>query len=87
MIFNRKVWSFLGGMATTVVVDKALKSKAVHDLTVKTMAKGINVKKGMMEKYEEMKEDADDLAYEAREEARRQKEAAVIIEEEAPAAE
>ncbi|MDO5712840.1 MAG: DUF1490 domain-containing protein [Tissierellia bacterium] len=82
MFLNKKVLSFIGGVASTVVVDKVLKSKAAHDGAVKIMAKAINLKKSAAETYESMKEDADDLAFEAREEARRQKEAAVVVEEE-----
>ena len=81
MILNKKIMSFAGGVASTIVIDKVLKSKAVHDGAVKVMAKAINLKKAAEETYESIKEDADDLAYEAREEARRQQEAAEVINE------
>lgn len=78
---KKKLLSVVGGMAAGILVERVLKSDAVHHAAVKTMAKGINLKKSAVECYESIKEDADDLAYEARREARRQKEATIVVEE------
>lgn len=81
ILANKKVLSFVGGLATSLVVGKVLKSKAVHDCAVKTMASAINLKKDLNGKYESIKEDAEDLAHEARVEAEKQKEATFEVNE------
>lgn len=79
---NKRLWAFIGGVATTLVASKAAKSKLVHDTTVSAMASAINLKKDMTAKYESMKEDAQDLAHEARMEAERKQAAVLQVEAE-----
>lgn len=77
---RKTAFTFAGGIFATLIAKKMLKSEKAHDLAVKAMAKGINIKKDLEKGYENLKECADDLAHEARKEASRQKAEEVITE-------
>lgn len=64
-----KTIAFVGGVLTATVGAKALKSERVRKATVNVMAKGMKLQQDAMSTLETMKEEAQDLCHEAREEA------------------
>lgn len=68
-ITSKKVLSFLGGVATATIGVKILKSAPVRNAAVKTIAAGMKLQQDAMSTFEAMKEDAQDLCYEARQQA------------------
>jgi hypothetical protein len=68
-IRSAKVLSFIGGMAAAVVGTKILKSDLVRKGAVKALAKGMKLQQDAMSAFEAMKEEAQDLCYEAKKQA------------------
>lgn len=66
---NEKAMIFLGGVAAGTLGLKALKSNAAKKLYVSTLANGMKMQQDAQQLFETMKEDAEDLCYEARNEA------------------
>ena len=66
---NEKAMIFLGGVAAGTLGAKVLKSKAAKKFYVTTLANGMKIQKDAQELFESMKEDAEDLCFEARKEA------------------
>lgn len=66
---NEKAMIFLGGVAAGTLGLKALKSKAAKKLYVTTLANGMKIQQDAQQLFETMKEDAEDLCFEARKEA------------------
>lgn len=56
---------FVGGIATAVVGAKILKSQTTKDLATKGMAGVISAKKDAEETFQDMKENAEDIVYDA----------------------
>lgn len=65
-------WSFVAGAAATIVGGKILKSEAVHEAVVKTVAKGLMIKDEAQVKLATIKEQSQDLYAEAVAEKQRQ---------------
>ncbi|MDR1205982.1 MAG: DUF1490 domain-containing protein [Peptococcaceae bacterium] len=66
---SAKVLSFIGGVAAATVGIKILKSDIVRKGVVKVLAKGMKVQQDAMSAFEAMKEEAQDLCYEAQQQA------------------
>ena len=62
---NQKFLFFVGGAVAALVGKKALKSKAIHKLTVQGIAAGIKLQKDALEKIQNIKEEATDLYMDA----------------------
>lgn len=65
---NEKAMIFLGGVAAGTLGLKALKSKTAKKLYVTTLANGMKIQQDAQQLFETMKEDAEDLCFEARKE-------------------
>lgn len=65
-ITNKKVLAFVGGIATATIGVKILKSGPVRKAAVKTLACGMKLKDDAMTAMETIKEDAQDVYSEAR---------------------
>jgi hypothetical protein len=65
-IRSAKVLSFLGGVAAATVGTQILKSDFVRRGVVKALAKGMKLREDAMSAFEAMKEEAQDLCYEAK---------------------
>lgn len=65
---NEKAMIFLGGVAAGTLGVKVLKSKAAKKLYVTTLANGMKIQQDAQQLFETMKEDAEDLCFEARKE-------------------
>lgn len=66
---NEKSLCFLGGIAAATLGVKAIKSQTARDLCVTGLAKGMKLHKDAQATFETMKEEAQDLCYDARVEA------------------
>lgn len=64
---NEKAMLFVGGVLAGTLGLKALKSKATKKFCVNTLANGMKVQKEAQVLFETIKEDAEDMCYEARE--------------------
>ena len=62
---SAKVICFISGIAAALVGVKMVKSKAVRKACVATMAKGMKLQKDAQEAFQNMKEEAEDLCFEA----------------------
>lgn len=62
---HRRAAYFVGGLLTAIVGKEILKSSQVRGAVVKTMAKGMKMQKDAQTYIQNMKEDAEDLCYEA----------------------
>lgn len=58
---------FAGGVATALIGMKILKSQTTKDLATKGMAGVISAKKDAEETFQDMKETAEDIVYDANE--------------------
>jgi len=65
---NEKAMIFVGGIAAGTLGMKVLKSKGAKKLFVNTLANGMKLQQDAQQLFETMKEDAEDICYEAREE-------------------
>lgn len=59
---------FLGGVAAGIIGMEILKSKTTKELATKGMAGVISAKKDAEESFQDMKETAEDIVYDANEE-------------------
>ena len=57
---------FVGGVAAAVVGSKVLKSPKARELCVAGMAKGMKLQQDAQVTFQNMREDAQDLCYEAK---------------------
>lgn len=62
---NKHLLLFAGGIATAVIGKKILESKTTKDLATKGMAGVISTKKDFEETFQDMKENAEDIMYDA----------------------
>lgn len=65
-----KFWSFVGGVAAAGIGSAICGSKKCRELTVAAVAKGMQVKQDASEGLQSIKDDAADLAEEARQQAK-----------------
>ncbi len=72
---NEKFTFFIGGAAAALIGLKALKTKTARKLAVNALATGMKLQEDARVSYENIREDAADLCYEAKMEAAAQKEA------------
>ncbi len=63
---NEKFLFFLGGMAAATLGVKALKSDRARKLCVNGLAKGMQLQKDAQATFQSMREDAQDLCYDAK---------------------
>ena len=63
---NKKLWAFIGGVATTTLLPAILKSKPAHNVAVSAVAKSMEVKDDTKARVESVKEDASDIYAEAK---------------------
>lgn len=66
---NEKLLCFLGGAAAATLGVKALKSNKTREVCVKSLAKGMKLQKDAQETFQNMKEDAADICYDAKQQA------------------
>ena len=66
---NEKLLTFIGGAAAAVVGTKILKAKKTRELCVKGLACGITAKNNAEAAVQSIKEDAEDICHDAREQA------------------
>ena len=67
LIKNEKSLLFAGGVLLGTLGLKAIKSTAARKFYVSTLANGMKLQKDAQHMFESMKEEAEDLCYEARE--------------------
>lgn len=65
---SNKFLFFVGGAATAVVGTKALKSKTAREICVKGLAKGMKLQQDAKVALQNMKEEAEDICYDAKKE-------------------
>jgi len=68
-VTNKKVLAYLGGIATATLGVKILKSNPVRRAAVRTVAGGMKLRDSAMSTFETIKEDAQDLYHEARQQS------------------
>lgn len=66
---NEKLLCFVGGVAAATFGVKALKSNKTRAACVKGLAKGMQLQKDAQESFQNMKEDAADICYDAKQQA------------------
>ena len=66
---SAKVICFLSGIAAALIGVKMVKSKTVRKACVATMAKGMKLQKDAQEAFQNMKEEAEDMCFEAQKKA------------------
>jgi|GEM_PF-2016982 len=66
---NKKVLAYIGGIATATLGVKILKSGPVHRAAVRTAAESMKLRDSAMNAFETIKEDAQDLYHEARQQS------------------
>ena len=63
---NSKLWSFVGGIAVSAIGTALSKNSMVRKGAVNAVAQGMLLKEGVQENLQSIKDDAEDLAAEAR---------------------
>jgi len=63
---NERFLCFVGGIAAATLGVKALKSDKTRDLCVKGIAKGMKLQKDAQETFQNMKEEASDICFDAK---------------------
>ena len=66
---HQKLVSFVGGVLAAAVGSKILKSQNTRRLCVIGLARGMKLQRDAQEAFQNMKEDAQDLCYDAKVEA------------------
>lgn len=62
---HKHVLLFAGGIAAAIIGTKIIKSQTTKDLTTKGMAGVISAKKDAEETFQDMRENAEDIVYDA----------------------
>lgn len=65
---NEKVLCFAGGVAAAIVGTKVLKWDKTRKACVKGLAKGMKIQQDAKEVFQNMKEEAEDICYDAKQE-------------------
>ena len=66
---NDKLMCFIGGVVTATIGVKILKSDKTRGACVRGLAKGMKLQRDAQEIFQNMKEDASDICFDARKEA------------------
>ena len=66
---NQKVWCAIGGAAAVIVGKKILTAKKTRELAVTGLAKGMKLQKDAKAAFQNMKDEASDICYDAKTEA------------------
>lgn len=66
---NEKLWCAVGGAAALIVGKKIVKSKKTRELAVSGLAKGMKLQSDAKSAFQNMKDQASDLCYDAKTEA------------------
>ena len=66
---NQKLWCVIAGAAGVIAGEKLLKSKKVREVAVNGLAKGMKLKYDAEEAFQSIKDDAEDVCYDARKRA------------------
>ena len=70
---NEKFWLVLAGAAGAIIGGKILKSPKTRELVVNGLAKGMMLRDDAKAELTNMKEEAEDICYEARQKAKTDK--------------
>ena len=79
---NEKLWLVLAGAAGAIIGGKILKSPKTRELAVNGLAKGMMLRDDAKEELTNIKEEAEDICYEAHQKAKNEKGSYNEIEEE-----
>lgn len=66
---NEKFLYGLGGAAAIIVAKKIITSKTTRQLVVSGLAKGMKIQNDAKSKFQDMKDEASDICYDAKSEA------------------
>lgn len=66
---NEKLWCAVAGAAGAIIGGKILKSKKTRELAVSGLAKSMKLSHDAKAAFQDMKDEAEDLCYEAKEQA------------------
>lgn len=66
---NQKFWCVVAGAAGVVAGEKLVKSKKARKLAVNGLAKGMKLKYDAEEVFQSIKDEAEDVCYDARQKA------------------
>ena len=66
---NQKLWCAVGGAAAVIVGKKIVKAKKTREIAVTGLAKGMKLQSDAKAAFQNMKDEAQDLCYEAKEQA------------------
>lgn len=66
---NEKLWCAIAGAATVIIGKKVLTSKKTRELAVSGLAKGMKLQNDAKEAFQNMKDEAADICYDAKAEA------------------
>ena len=66
---NEKLWYAVGGAAAMVIGKKIITAKKTRELAVSGLAKGMKLQNDAKATFQNMKDEAQDLCYEAKEQA------------------
>ena len=70
---NEKFWLVAAGAVGTIIGGQILKSPTTRKLAVQGLAKGMMIQGDAKEALQNMKDEAEDICYEARQEAEKSK--------------
>ena len=68
---DEKFWCAVGGAAAVILGKKVVKAKKTRELAVTGLAKGMKLTSDAKSAFQSMKDEAQDLCYEAKEQAGR----------------
>jgi len=66
---NEKLWCAAAGAAGAIICEKILKAKKTRQLAVTGIAKGMKLTHDAKAVFQNMKDEAEDMCYEAKEQA------------------
>ena len=66
---DEKFWCAVGGAAAVILGKKVVKAKKTRELAVAGLAKGMKLTSDAKSAFQSMKDEAQDLCYEAKEQA------------------
>ncbi len=66
---NQKLWCAVGGAAAVIVGKKIVKAKKTREIAVTGLAKGMKLQSDAKAAFQNMKDEASDLCYDAKVEA------------------
>lgn len=66
---NEKLWCAIAGAATVIIGKKIITSKKTRQLAVSGLAKGMKLQNDAKEVFQNMKDEAADICYDAKTEA------------------